>query len=451
MNRGATVGDTSRGVAERLRCVTMAALWFLLALGAAEALAEEHHYGILELNPTISSRYVQPGETVVVRLDVAQLEQAVKACQAFLAYESLYLEAVSVVPGGGDWDELIYEHRAIAGDVDMAVGVLGQTTPGAGTVAEGTVAIVTFLAKDHDGVTQVDFRPNLGDLESTFLSNLAAEIVWPTTANSPSIIVDGTPPVVQVVAATQVGRDLLAGDNAIQGTGTIVVEATDALAGLVGPPEVEVTLADGTVEAATFIAEGPAGRYRYEWSVDAGTPNGPAAIAAVAEDRAGNIGGATGEIRVNKNRITGTIELDRFDGSAVDFSRLVTFVASGATTRSQEVTVVGFSNHMADYVVDDVPDLATRLSAKTAWNLRRRLTVTLDADGQASGVDFVGPKRLLGGDLNGDNLVNLQDYARLKLAWLTAEPSADIDGDGMASVFDYVIMKLAWYLAGEPQ
>jgi len=51
-----------------------------------------------------SSVYIKPTETVTVDMLVANLQQPVKACQAFLGYNSTYFTFGSVVEGGGAWD-----------------------------------------------------------------------------------------------------------------------------------------------------------------------------------------------------------------------------------------------------------------------------------------------------------------------------------------------------------
>jgi hypothetical protein len=123
------------------------------------------------------------------------------------------------------------------------------------------------------------------------------------------------------------------------------------------------------------------------------------------------------------------------------------------------------------FALTGVPNGTTYLSAKAAVSLRRRLAVTFDGNNQAQ-LHFVDPtlvdphsvdpnfilasqitrdQKLLGGDLNNDNVVNTPDYTILRNSWMTAAPGADINGDGIVNQADYNIMQANWYKAGEPQ
>ena len=116
---------------------------------------------------------------------------------------------------------------------------------------------------------------------------------------------------------------------------------------------------------------------------------------------------------------------------------------------------VAFTNNIAtgmavgNYVLADVPAAAAQISAKTGWSLRRRLAVTLDANLQAQ-LNFANGTRLLGGDLTGNNIVNLGDYNILAVNWLQPAAAADINGDGIANLSDYNILASYWFLTGDP-
>lgn len=403
--------------------------------------------------------YVQPGETVVVDLNIRDLLVEVSACQAIMAYETPYLTLPVVAAGGGVWDELIYD-QIDSGDVDVAVGVLhGNATTG--TVADGTVAKLTFQAVNTPGLeaaTDVVFRADVDDIESTFLSDMEASAVYPDKVNSQAIIIDGVNPLIDIVSVTQGSGDMLAGDNAIQGVVNISVDASDAWAGLDGVPTVTVTPNGGTPEAADYVDESPAGTFNYTWTVTATTPNGTAVVDASVSDMAGNSASDSGAINVNKNQITGIVELE---GLVDGVSRDVVFVVTGATRAEWTVTVGPFAGNQAAFQLDDVPDGATGLSAKTAWNLREKLAVALDLDGQIVNADFVGDGApgwsdatdhyLRGGDLNGTNSINILDYTIMKINWAGSAPEADINGDGVIATLDYTIMKLNWVQIGDAE
>jgi hypothetical protein len=89
-----------------------------------------------------------------------------------------------------------------------------------------------------------------------------------------------------------------------------------------------------------------------------------------------------------------------------------------------------------------------RLSAKTAWNLRVRLDCQADKFGQSAAA-FTGVDTLPGGDLNGDNRVNMMDYTVQRRYWNTPNPVADVDGSGTVGQSDYLILKTNWYTLGD--
>ncbi len=101
------------------------------------------------------------------------------------------------------------------------------------------------------------------------------------------------------------------------------------------------------------------------------------------------------------------------------------------------------------YKLINLPEGTTGLSAKTAWSLRTRLPVSLNANGQAV-LDFDGDTVLRAGDLDGSNSINVLDYAILKVNWFTANPAADVNGDGVVNTLDYALMKANWFAVGDP-
>jgi len=418
---------------------------------------------------------------------------------------------------------------------------------------------------------------------------------WATADTA--IHLDRTPPAVSIESVRQNGVELLGtGIDAVQGPVDIYVAVEDALSGLDDPPAVEVTPQGGVPQPAVFV-EKVGNIYRYAWQVTSSTPNGTATVSAQATDRAGNTATAVpGQFTVNKNQITGLVQLERFVGN----SRDVTFVATDAagTVLKTWTRTLTFAAGTADYTLTDVPSGTKYLSAKTAWNLRRRLPVVfaervqtvgdvnatitrtdradgvefrieihdasspygvsvalgtvnsaaqgvpafrvyfaesgdrqwhyqefgtdwngpdttelpagfsvegsedspvfivtvpysaLGAEGPGSRyywacqvrttllgyypatwtpnwngdistyavsngsqmvVNFTGDSMLPGGDLNGDNLVNMLDYSVLKTNWFTVNDAADINGDGWVQILDYSIMKSNWFRHGDPQ
>jgi hypothetical protein len=234
---------------------------------------------------------------------------------------------------------------------------------------------------------------------------------------------------------------------ALQGTVNIAVAASDALAGLASQPTVNVVNGT-TTNAATYVNEGPAGTFNYTWTVDSATPNGTWTATVTATDKADNQTVRTFTLCVNKNQISGEVELH---GVSAAVSRIVTFVATGGTSTKTWTPTLSFVGGKASYTLTDVPAGTTGLSAKTAWTLRRKLAVTLDGNGQAT-VNFTGTNKQKSGDINGSNSINILDYSILKVNWFsTTAPAADINGDGTVNNGDYALMKQNWFQVGDPQ
>lgn len=268
-----------------------------------------------------------------------------------------------------------------------------------------------------------------------------------TATASTNFYLDKTPPVLVIASATQGGPELIPGGTAVQGVVNIQVTASDPASGLAGNPVVTVTPNGGSAEAATFVNESPAGTFNYTWTVTSSTPNGTATINASVSDNTGNPASAAAKtFNVNKNQISGQVELDSFFGG----NRAVTFVATGGTTKTWTLTL-SFAGTVANYTVTDVPAGTTGLSAKTAWNLRRKIAVSPDSEGQVVNANFLGAWKLLGGDINGDNFINILDYGVLKNNWYTTNAAGDINGDGQVQQLDYAMMKLNWFKRGDVQ
>ncbi len=123
--------------------------------------------------------------------------------------------------------------------------------------------------------------------------------------------------------------------------------------------------------------------------------------------------------------------------------------ATGTALKAWAVDVA-FTNSAevasGSYTLTDVPANTARLSAKTAWALRKRVDVTLDASGQA-----VANVAMLSGDVNGTNSINVLDYSVLKLNWNSPNALADVNGDGQVQLLDYSLMKANWFQVGDPQ
>src|SRR5690242_9732673 len=109
-------------------------------------------------------------------------------------------------------------------------------------------------------------------------------------------------------------------------------------------------------------------------------------------------------------QLIGQLQLEGFIGTCTvpTYTRSVTFVATDGPGAGAPVlktwthAVSHVSGDPFHHPLRDVPPGTQGLSAQTAWNLRAKVSVTL-VGGQATGVNFTGPKQLRGGDFDGNN------------------------------------------------
>ena len=288
--------------------------------------------------------------------------------------------------------------------------------------------------------------------------------------------IDPTAPVISVTTATEVqsGGPVNVKNNnclttpVLQGLVLISVSATDNCSIVGGQPS--VTMVNGTnTDSAVFINQSPAGTYNYSWLVTNVTANGTWTVTVAASDLCHNTT-TNFTLCVNKSQVTGLVQLEGFvgTGAGVNHSRLVTFVATTNATvlKTWNLTLNNVSSDTFSYTLTDVPAGTTGISAKTDWNLREKLAVVLDLNGQAV-ANFVSDgifgwsdatdHYLRGADLSAanpalrDNLVQFFDYSVLGSNFFTFNAVADITGDGQVDYDDYFILYLNYFTAGDPQ
>lgn len=348
---------------------------------------------------------------------------------------------------------------------------LPQLTAGAIATCYETTALAEAAAlgatiiSDNCGVTNI-VAVTTGTCSAT-VTVTAFDQSGNTNAITYSTRIDPTAPVVGLVTATEVqlggpvnvkNNDCLT-NAVVQGVVQIAVTASDNCSFVGGQPG--VTLVNGTnTELATFTIENPPGTYNYTWTVTSTTVNGTWTATVAASDIC-HTTTTNFTLCVNKAQVTGLVQLEGFTGTGtnVNHTRLVTFVATGGTTnKTWNLTLTNVSGDTFNYTLADVPAGTTGISAKTAWNLREKLAVTLDINGQAT-ADFIGnpldgwsdavDHYLRGGDFNGDNSVFFPDYSILGNNFFTFNPTPDITGDGQVDYDDFFILYLNWFTAGD--
>ena len=259
--------------------------------------------------------------------------------------------------------------------------------------------------------------------------------------------IDNQAPVITSVAAVQGVTNLKDSTNvAYQGIVSITVQAADNFSFENGHPTIDLVTGSQS-DSASFVNESPAGTYHYAWAVGAGTTNGSWTVTVNASDYCHDTT-TNFTVVVDKTGITGLVELEGFVGA----SRTVIFVATTNSTvlRSWTNTLSSFTANSASFTLSGVPANANGLSAKTSWNLRKKVALSFDGNSQAV-ANFTGIKKLSGADLNGDNVVNFLDYSILGNNFYTVNPVADIDGDGQVNYYDYILLYTNYFTNGDPQ
>ena len=199
------------------------------------------------------------------------------------------------------------------------------------------------------------------------------------------------------------------------------------------------------------------------WTVDGGAVNcaGPrfSAVGTIGQPDATAMSGATFSVQGGfwnsaitlqqlLDQITGVVELEAFHS----LNRAVTFKATdtGGVVRKTWTMSLSFAgSSTANFALTDVPLDTVSLSAKTDWNLRRKLGVSFVNN--VATANFTGPHFLPAGDLDNSNSVNLADYYALASVWYTSNPTADLDGSGFVDLDDYFLLSNHWQQSGDPE
>ncbi len=350
-------------------------------------------------------------------------------------------------------------------DTENPTLIAGHIAAGYDTIAHAEAAAIAATTISDN----CDLRANINVSASTAGASCAVVITvtaQDTAGNSDSTTyntyIDNTAPVIGTITAVQGSSNVKnCANTALQGVVNISVVANDNC-GLTGNPV--VTMANGSnTDAATFDhADLGSGTYYYTWSVPACAANGTWTVNVAASDTVQTTNSSF-TICVNKTQITGQLQLDRFVGATRDvvFVATTNWGVTNYTVLKTWTNTLSFSGShptgggdvvggTATYTLTGVPTGANGLSAKTAWNLRRKLSLTVDGCSQAV-ADFTGDNQLNGGDMNGDNCVRLSDYLILGDNWLSFNPVADLNGNSQVDFYDYMILYLNYYTTGDPQ
>ncbi len=174
-------------------------------------------------------------------------------------------------------------------------------------------------------------------------------------------------------------------------------------------------------------------------------PVGTNPVTCTAWDGSGNTSHCNFTVTVLQTAVAGQVTLELYAGLAGDGngSRDVTFSASAPGTFTNRTTqLLHFIGGVSGYSLN-VPLGTVNVSAKTAWSLRQTKTVSFTPGPTTA--NFLLPA----GDINGSNLVDIDDYFQLAVDWYTTDAASDIDGDGLVDIEDYFLLASRWYEAGD--
>ena len=357
-------------------------------------------------------------------------------------------------------------------DVQPPIAVAGTiATCYETSILAEAAAIAATSASDNCGVASTNILSTVGTC-SAVITVRVTDIHGTFTDVSYNTRIDPTAPVIGLITATEVQMSLPVNvknndcltNPVIQGTVQIVVVASDNCSLVGGSPS--VTLVNGTnIETATFVSQS-GDTNTYTWVVTSATANGTWTATVAASDICHNTT-TNFTLCVNKTQVTGLVQLEGFTGTStnINHTRLVTFVATGGVTnKTWNLTLTNVSGDTFNYTLTDVPADTTGISAKTDWNLREKLAVVLDINGQAT-ADFIGnpldgwldavDHYLRGCDISAinpalrDNSVQFFDYSVLGSNFFTFNSVADVTGDGQVDYDDYLILYLNYFTAGD--
>jgi hypothetical protein len=181
-----------------------------------------------------------------------------------------------------------------------------------------------------------------------------------------------------------------------------------------------------------------------------------------------NFGASSGAVTLRVlPRLSGSLasaSLSGYKGSAIK----VLFVAkdsAGNTLGTNAVQLATADGGSSFTYAIGVPPATATLSVKPRFYLRKKFAVPATiATANEVTLDITGA--FLGGDADGNNQVDGNDYAWLRTLWgktsntqydvnrdgkIDADDFPDLNGDGVTDALDYALLKAAWYQKGDAE
>jgi hypothetical protein len=148
--------------------------------------------------------------------------------------------------------------------------------------------------------------------------------------------------------------------------------------------------------------------------------------------------------------ITGNVTLRYFGGDVRQVPVTIKIKnLSGVVLETDTVILDSSGNYSFNPTAAAGPGLFTAAAKASHWLAQ---AVSLALDSHSVGTATFSLKN---GDINGDNVVEDQDYSLMGKAWYTSAGdqnyniNADLNGDGFVEDQDYSIMGLSWYQSGD--
>ncbi len=383
----------------------------------------------------VSSCFAAPNEIVTVRVVLGAAERNIVGIQFFVEYDAATLEFVNVTPGAtvdpASPFALEFNRNVdpFGGTIDYVVAAnFGQPTMG-----PATAAVITFRTVAECS-SYVRFRPIGPSGQVNKLSAEGGVEIDPTLVDAPVLIIDGAPPTLSacpVSAVVSADPGLFA--SAVSWNS---LSASDTCDGAV------TALACNPPSGSVFSA-------------------GTTPVTCLAADSCGLTDQCSFNITVEPSLLTADLELSS-TVAAGPFLRCITFdlwdcAAPGGAIHASVSETVSFVNGVGSVV--DLPIPGGQWSCLSARDdlhtLRSTATDFGTIDGRSYTATFVGSRStgghwLLGGNLNGDNYIDILDFGVFFSFFLTqATPNApcgaigpdpNINGDAVVDLLDLVFI-----------
>ncbi len=411
--------------------------------------------------------YVKTTESIQYRFGMANLLQNVFGFQAFLDNPSF---AVQGALDSRSYSSSPFPSHILPPGLDID-GNVGFGMPA--FLLSGTLTHLNFnspaVAVEGSAKLTIDVDSGSPSFAPTRFSDEFGGNVTPTREASNTVVVDSTLPVLSGLTATEGVTNVLNGVNpTIQGTVHICVNAEDlgvAPSGLACQPTISINFPSGPDVLNQPMYADTGNTFCYDATVTAASGCGTATITIDVSDDAGNAAApAAGTLNLNTTQVAVTVELFTLTTS---MTRGIQFVLGGTLlSGNSPVTInkdVVFTSGTGTVTLTalDVPipcgAAFTRISAKDVKHtLRQNIAL---AGGPSFTASFTGSDSLLGGDANGDNLIDILDFGVFASQFgfvLGANTlvgyvgnHADFSGNGTVFTEDYTFIATQFLATGD--